>query len=144
MFFYLPVFIFKSKYTIFFKIGYYTNVYICLYYIIRYMNYINYMNIGTTENYVSYNDTDSMTDYNNGRICNMKKTIELLQKDGGKTINVHTDGSQEDTMKYMNRIAKIAKATGYKNNVKIHQRFNQMDNVRTEWVEVSGQLVRGA
>lgn len=107
------------------------------------MNYINYLNIGIKENYVSYSDSDSMTDYFNGRIVNLNKTIELLKTDGGKIINVHTDGSQEDNEKYLKRVAKIAKATGYKNNVTMKSRFQQMDNVRQEWIEVSGTLERG-
>src|SRR6478735_8774949 len=98
-------------------------------------NYINYLKVGLKENYVSYSDTESMTDYYNGMILNLGRTIEYLKKDGGKTINVYTDGETdaESHKKSLSRIAKIAKAAGYKNNVKVVQHHNEMDGVRQEW-----------
>lgn len=107
-------------------------------------NYINYLKVGLKENYVSYSDTDNTVDYFNGMILNLARTIEYLKKDGGKTIQVFTDGETdaESHKKSLNRIAKIAKAAGYKNKVTVVQKHNEMNGLRHEWAVVEGQLIK--
>lgn len=98
--------------------------------------------------YLSYSDSDSMTDYFNGRSTGVNHAIELLKTDGSDIIQVHTNYSQYcdpegvELEKLLRRIKKMAEKAGYINNVKMEKYHNEMDGIRKEWLNVSGTFIR--
>ena len=99
---------------------------------------INYVKIGIKENYLAFCRD------NGGYFAGLKSTIEELQKWGDKTIQVHTDGgeSPQEMAKVLRRIDKIATKAGYINQVTAKKRFQEMDGIRQEWIEISGLFIR--
>lgn len=61
--------------------------------------------------YVSYNDTDFSTDYFHGYTLGVAAAIEWLKRDGADQIRV---GGNIENPTYQKRVARIAKATGYR------------------------------
>lgn len=99
---------------------------------------INYINIGLKESWLAYCRD------NGGFFAGLNSTVEELAKFGANVIQVHTDGgeSSADLAKLLRRINKIAEKSGYINEVKVTQRYQEMDGIRQEWIEVSGLFVR--
>lgn len=88
---------------------------------------------------------DYSLDYENigGFSTTQKNTIEILKNEGANRIFVYTDYHQEDNPNvYLKRISKIAKECGYTSTVTLKDMHQEMDGVRQEWKEISGQLVK--
>ncbi|MDR4491413.1 MAG: hypothetical protein R2685_11020 [Candidatus Nitrosocosmicus sp.] len=98
--------------------------------------------------YLSYSDSDSMTDYFNGRSTGVNHAIELLKTDGAEIVQVHTNYSEYcdpegvELEKLLRRIKKMADKAGYINNVTMKREHNEMDGVRQEWLDISGTFIR--
>ena len=100
------------------------------------------------EVYVSYSDSDSMTDYFHGRSCGVNRAIELLKTDGGEVIQVHTNYSEYcdpegvELEKLLRRIKKMAEKSGYINNVTMKRAHNEINGLRQEWLDIRGTFIR--
>lgn len=64
-----------------------------------------------SDNYVSYNDSDGMTDYFHGYRLGVAATIERLANDGADVVHVRANGDFED--RDHKRAKRIAKGAGY-------------------------------
>lgn len=98
--------------------------------------------------YLSYSDTDSQTDYFNGRSTGVNHAIDLLKTDGGEIVTVHTNYSEYcdpegvELEKLLRRIKKMADKSGYINNVTMKREHNEMNGVRQEWLSIKGTFIR--
>lgn len=95
-----------------------------------------------------YSDCDSMTDYFHRRETTIQNTIEELKTRGGDVIRVTTDYYSENDPEgkrleqLLRKINGIAKKSGYRNLVKIENKYNERDGIRHEWIAVEGNLER--
>ena len=95
-----------------------------------------------------YSDCDSMTDYFHRRETTIQNTIEELKTRGGDLIRVTTDYSSnsdpegKELEQLLRKINGIAKKSGYRNLVKIENKYNERDGIRHEWIAVEGNLER--
>ena len=95
-----------------------------------------------------YSDCDSMTDYFHRRETTIQNTIEELKTRGGDLIRVTTDYSsnrdpeRKELEQLLRKINGIAKKSGYRNLVKIENKYNERDGIRHEWIAVEGNLER--
>ncbi len=100
--------------------------------------------LGHKTDYITFDDmNDMIRPQKFNMIVNKNKTIENIKEFGADIIKVDSSFNEsDDSAKYLNRIAKIAKATGYKNNVTLKDMYQENDNIRHEWKEISGTFTK--
>lgn len=64
------------------------------------------------DNYLSYDDSDSMTDYFHGYSLGINRAVEWIKKDGGREIRVTVTNNDQNTPAFK-RVQQIIKACGY-------------------------------
>ena len=69
------------------------------------------INLSWKDNYVSFDDSDSMTDYFHGYSMGVNRVVEWVKKDGGKQIKI-TVTNNDQKIPSLKRVQLIAKA-GY-------------------------------
>ena len=77
------------------------------------------INISQKDNYVSFDDSDSMTDYFHGYSLGVNRTAEWIKKHGGRSIGVNVTNN-DITTPALRRIQLIAKTAGYNIEDKTH------------------------
>ena len=70
------------------------------------------INLSWKDNYLSFDDSDSMTDYFHGYSLGINRAIDLIKKDGGHKISVSVT-NDDPKIPALKRIQQIAKACGY-------------------------------
>lgn len=70
------------------------------------------VNMSWKDNYCSFDDSDSMTDYFHGYSLGINRTVEWIKKDGGKTIKI-TVTNNDSKIPALKRVQQIAKECGY-------------------------------
>jgi hypothetical protein len=76
--------------------------------------------------------------------------VKALQTEGANTIQVLTDiivddlESEDRAYKLMKRIERIAEMAGYISGLKMISKYHRQDNIRKEWIELGGNLLRRA
>lgn len=63
------------------------------------------------ENYLSYSDTDSMTDYFHGTSAGQRRTADLLRTDGAEVVKFFANGRISEAAE--RRARQVAKWAGY-------------------------------
>lgn len=92
-----------------------------------------------SDNYVSYNDSDSMTDYFHGYSLGVATTIEWLKKDGADAVRVRANGDFDS--RDHKRAKRIAKGAGYDLTL---QSKTYPNGVTQTWYEFTRQVVAQA
>jgi len=87
---------------------------------------ITSMDMHEDSNYVSYNDSEPITDYFHGLSLGQADTIEWLRKDGAEIIKVDfvNQHRPENMRLYKKRLDKIAKALWYEVFYESEERMN--------------------
>lgn len=70
-------------------------------------------------NYVSYNDSDIMSDYFNAYHLGQKETCQWVKEDGADQIIIHVSNDSED-IPHLRRVKQICKTASYTYEVKSH------------------------
>lgn len=70
------------------------------------------INMSSKDNYLSYDDSDSQTDYFHGYSLGINRAVEWIKKDGGSAIRVTVTNNSKETPA-LRRVQQIAKACGY-------------------------------
>jgi hypothetical protein len=83
------------------------------------MSKISSVNLGWKQNYVSFNDTDVMTDYFYGYLLNQKETAQWIKEDGADIIRVSVTNNDPD-IPTERRLKNICKVAGYTCENKSH------------------------
>jgi tripartite-type tricarboxylate transporter receptor subunit TctC len=76
------------------------------------------INLSWKDNYVSFDDSDSMTDYSHGFSAGINRVVEWVKKDGGKQIKVSVT-NDDPKIPSLKRVQQIAQA-GYTIEDKSH------------------------
>ena len=77
-----------------------------------------------------------------------EELIQELQTAGTNIVNVMTDiivydiKTEEQAFKLLKRLNKIAEKAGYISGLRVISQHNQQGNIRKEWNEISGNLLR--
>jgi hypothetical protein len=96
------------------------------------------INLSWKDNYVSFDDSDSMTDYFHGYSMGVNRVVEWVKKDGGKQIKI-TVTNNDQKIPSLKRVQQIAKA-GYTIEDKCEEktwldyRNNPVKYFHLEWV----------
>ncbi|MFA7169899.1 MAG: hypothetical protein WC178_03525 [Candidatus Paceibacterota bacterium] len=79
-------------------------------------------------NFVTFNDTDIMTDYFHNYSLGQKETTEWLIQDGADLITVHVVNNDQD-IPAVRRLKQICKKCGYEYTDKSHMHHYEIQNV---------------
>lgn len=105
-------------------------------------NKIAMVSFGYDRNYISAWDN---LGYKIQYSLSIKETAKELKKHGSDIITIYCDWYEDDSIsqsKYLKRIEKIAKESGYINNVGIKSMYQEQDGIRHEWKEINGQFIK--
>jgi hypothetical protein len=93
------------------------------------------------DNYVSYSDTDPMTDYFNGYSLNQRETAKWIKEDGADIITgSYSNPAEVKTLE--KRLYKIAKIAGYDVELNYEGRHMKNGNIDQQWMHYGFKLIR--